>query len=373
MVPWGGLLNHLISKPIIIAVADFFSIHIIPQSNGSGDTKYDFYKLIFVFCCSLLLFFIIQIYNTNHNKFRIFAITTFRYFLFYVLLIYGFAKVYPSQFGSELSILILNKTYGDSSPMNLLWTFMGFSKGYTFFVGFAEVLAGTLLLFKRTTVLGAILSCAVMTNVFLLNLFYDVPVKLFSFHLLIISLSIILLNFQSLFRFFLSREDIGKLNAFGFERSKEANQLLIWIKSFITVLIFLTILGSVLKLKKPKEKDKSILNGTHYVIEQKIKFAENKLNPIEWDLLSFDYNKHLSIQLDNREVSHYRINIDTIKNVIADNNKSQIKFDLINDTLTLKGIWQGDTINIIALHKKREDYLLLNRGYNWINERPHNK
>jgi hypothetical protein len=42
-----------------------------------------------------------------------------------------------------------------------------------------------LLLFRQTTTLGALLGAATMTNVVALNFMYDVPVKLFSLHLLI--------------------------------------------------------------------------------------------------------------------------------------------------------------------------------------------
>jgi hypothetical protein len=64
---------------------------------------------------------------------------------------------------------------------------MAASKGYTIFGGIAELLGGVLLLIPRLTGLGALVSAGVLTNVFALNLFYDVPVKLFSFHLLLMA------------------------------------------------------------------------------------------------------------------------------------------------------------------------------------------
>jgi hypothetical protein len=38
----------------------------------------------------------------------------------------------------------LLKPYGESSPMGLLWTFMGYSTGYNLFTGGAEALGGLL-------------------------------------------------------------------------------------------------------------------------------------------------------------------------------------------------------------------------------------
>ncbi|WP_139806951.1 hypothetical protein [Deinococcus hopiensis] len=47
------------------------------------------------------------------------------------------------------------------------------------------------LLHRRTVTLGALIAAVTMTNVFALNLFYDVPVKLFSAHLLLASLALL--------------------------------------------------------------------------------------------------------------------------------------------------------------------------------------
>ena len=57
---------------------------------------------------------------------------------------------------------------------------MGFSQVYAGFAGLAEVLAGLLLLSRRTTSLGALMAVAVMANVAIMNSCFDVPVKLHS-------------------------------------------------------------------------------------------------------------------------------------------------------------------------------------------------
>ena len=113
--------------------------------------------------------------------------TLLRYYLAWIMLSYGFAKLFPLQFPAPGPDRLL-QPYGDSSPMGLLWTFMGASAGYQMFGGAGEVLAGLLLLWRRTTLLGALVATTVMTNVFALNLFYDVPVKLYSLHYLLFAL-----------------------------------------------------------------------------------------------------------------------------------------------------------------------------------------
>ncbi len=65
---------------------------------------------------------------------------------------------------------------------------MGYSKGYTMFVSWLAFLGGLFLVFREPTILGALMTFGVMFNVFVLNVLYDVPVKLLSFHMVLISL-----------------------------------------------------------------------------------------------------------------------------------------------------------------------------------------
>ena len=72
-------------------------------------------------------------------------------------------------------------------PMGVLWSFMGFSNVYQIFTGIGEALGSLLIVFRRTTTLGALLLCGVLANVALLNYTFDVPVKLFSTNLLLMA------------------------------------------------------------------------------------------------------------------------------------------------------------------------------------------
>ena len=109
-----------------------------------------------------------------------------RLYLASVMLTYGWIKFLPLQFpqlGPDRFVL----PYGDSSPMGLAWTFLGASVGYQIFAGLSELLGGYLLFWRRTALLGALVSAAVLTNVVAINVFFDVPVKLFSAHLLLLA------------------------------------------------------------------------------------------------------------------------------------------------------------------------------------------
>ncbi|GGL34811.1 DoxX family protein [Nocardia jinanensis] len=103
------------------------------------------------------------------------------------MLFYGIAKAVPTQMPPPpLSALI--QPYGQFSPMAVLWLQVGSAPVYEILLGVAELAAGLLLLVPRTATLGAMLGVVSMAQVFVLNMTFDVPVKILSFHLLVFSL-----------------------------------------------------------------------------------------------------------------------------------------------------------------------------------------
>jgi uncharacterized membrane protein YphA (DoxX/SURF4 family) len=68
------------------------------------------------------------------------------------------------------SSLQLPASSGLFSTASVLWTSIGAAPAYEIVAGSAELLAGILILFPRTTTLGALVCMTDMTNVFLLNM-----------------------------------------------------------------------------------------------------------------------------------------------------------------------------------------------------------
>ncbi|RDI48915.1 hypothetical protein [Nocardia mexicana] len=108
---------------------------------------------------------------------------TIRFGLAAAMFVYGFAKLFPTQM--TLGLFRYIERFGDMSPMGVLWSQVGSSKQYEIALGSAEVLAGVLLILPWTVTAGALLALVSMGQVFLLNMTFDVPVKLFAFHLLL--------------------------------------------------------------------------------------------------------------------------------------------------------------------------------------------
>jgi uncharacterized membrane protein YphA (DoxX/SURF4 family) len=160
-----------------------------------------------------------QNYRALHNWFRLFV----RFGLASEMLIYGLVKVIPMQMPFP-ALTTLVEPFGNFTPVNVLWASVGSSPGYEIFAGSAEVLAGILLIFPRTAMLGALVCLADMIHVFTLNMTYDIPVKVFSFHLLLMSLFLLAPEMPRLISFFFSNRAVGPSTQAPLFRSQSANR-----------------------------------------------------------------------------------------------------------------------------------------------------
>ncbi|PTA69839.1 hypothetical protein [Deinococcus arcticus] len=192
--------------PLRFALADalsraLFQAPLPPPAGptGSGDTALDWAWTLALLLVSLLGGAVWTVLDRRPPRPRLTLTLSqvLRVALIWWLAIYGLSKFNFGQFGL-LGSGQLDTPYGESSPMGLLWRFMGASPGYQWLAGVAEVLPALLLLHRRTVTLGALVAAVTMTNVLALNLFYDVPVKNFSAHLLLSALVLLALDARRL-------------------------------------------------------------------------------------------------------------------------------------------------------------------------------
>ena len=158
--------------------------------SGSGDTPFDWAMACAVLIASLAgtaLWSAVDwkrpSYPRAHAWFRLFV----RLGLATTMAGYGMVKFFPLQM-SYPSLTRMLQPYGTFSLMGVLWTKIGASPMYEVFTGSAELLMAILLFIPRLTTVGALFALAVTGQVFVLNMTYDVPVKLFSLHLVLMSL-----------------------------------------------------------------------------------------------------------------------------------------------------------------------------------------
>ena len=183
----------------------FYDEEVAYHPSGSGDTLYDWYnitlKIIVAFIITVI-WSILDRKRKSYNTLLYWQEVYIRYYLAFFLLVYGLMKIIKLQFSlPSLSALLI--PLGNKSPMGLAWTFMGVSDTYTIFSGLCEALAAVFLIYRKTRTLGALLSFGVMLNVFLMNMSYDIPVKIFSLQLVILSLFLIALDHKRLIGLFI--------------------------------------------------------------------------------------------------------------------------------------------------------------------------
>ena len=166
-------------QPLLLALGHVLGLEVPPLApSGSADGLGAWLKLLA--CAGLALPIAVPWARRVKSDDLVVADVTrdyVRVIMVVAMCSYGFQKVFCLQF-SPLTDLELSATYAESSPMGLLWRFMGYSPAYQRITGLIEVLGGLLLISRRTTSLGAIISFAAMTNVVLLNFCFDVPVKI---------------------------------------------------------------------------------------------------------------------------------------------------------------------------------------------------
>jgi hypothetical protein len=160
-------------------------LHVAPTlvaPNGSGDTSWAWARLgliLMVTAVAVLVWSIADRHRGSYARANWWFRTILRYHLASAALTYGIIKIFALQ----MSFPTLSQL---ATPMRLSWLFIGYSVPYQVFCGVMETLAGVLLLWRRSITLGLILSAAAFTNVLLLNLAYDVPVKLYASQLLLV-------------------------------------------------------------------------------------------------------------------------------------------------------------------------------------------
>ncbi len=95
-----------------------------------------------------------------------------RYWLAFEIATYGFAKLLQTQF--ETANYQLDRPLGAVTGFTLTWYYFGYSRTFAVILGLIQIGGAALLLWRRTTLLGALVLLPVMVNIVFINLFYDI-------------------------------------------------------------------------------------------------------------------------------------------------------------------------------------------------------
>jgi hypothetical protein len=155
------------------------------------------FNLLVVAITTTALWSVLDRRRTHYHRLHAWFLTFIRLCLGGQMLYYGAIKVIPTQMPTP-PLTALLRPYGQLSPNWVLWLQVGSSHPYEIALGTVEIAAGVLLFWPRTATLGALLALASLTQVFLLNMTFDVSVKILAFHLLCLTLVLLAPHAQRL-------------------------------------------------------------------------------------------------------------------------------------------------------------------------------
>lgn len=372
---------------------------IVIVSTGSGDRLFDY---VLVLCFVVLAFVVALVWTffdrrrtmkdfrvhseENSKRLHEWVMLYLRFALASVLCLYGWSKIIPPAQFSPPSLSRLMQPIGDTSPMGLLWTFMGASPVYTAITGWVEVLGGILLMIPATTILGGLVSMLAMAQVFILNMCYDVSVKLFSFHLLLMSVLIVipvrkrLMNALVLNRPVDAAVPVPMFKRSGFNRYFSLAQIACG--CCIAVLIAWQVYMENEPFDNTSTEDIAPFIGAWRIEEFTIKSESHSSrteDAMRWKRVFFDDELWFAIQLDNDSRERYLQTLDMEKKTIRLQKrgipewKASLSFEQpTQDSLILSGLFGGQEVYVKAYRLPKMQFRLTSQRFHWIREYPTN-
>jgi hypothetical protein len=293
------------------------------------------------------------------------------------MIIYGIGKL--DQFRSP-GLLELQLPLGEMPRMGLLWTFMGASTTYAIFTGIAEVLGGVLLLTRRTTLLGTLVSITVLSNVVMLNFCYDVQVKTFASHLLVMAVFLILPDLRRLANVFVlnrGSQRVAPLALF-------ARRWLNWIVLVLPTVLVIAMCGRNLYVVHEYRKARAHLETRPplYGIWKVEEFeADGEVGPprltdaVRWRRVTINSSRSIVIQHMSDAYSVYALRLDADAKTLALTNpldstwQSAISYRQPEPgLLALEGTLDGRKLRARLRRIDESKYRLVKPGFRWIIE-----
>jgi hypothetical protein len=370
LVPWVG--RHVLH----------LSREIMTTTNCSGDTTYEYVRVL----CFLVLAFaatvlwsVLDRSPSNYQRIHEWLRSYVRLSVGAAILMYGAAKIFRMHF-PQPNLYKLLEPLGDYSPMSLLWTFTGASRGYSIFAGCVQMFGGILLFVPRLTTLGALVGLVVFSNIFALNLGYDLPVKLYSLHILLVCFFLVLPDARRLVNFFSLNRSVAPAPLTALFNHRRLNTGALVAQLTLGGFLVCSFLYRTYDYEKQNFGMASRPPFYGIWIVDEFMLGGKVLPPLlmdetRWQRVVFQFPKKVSIQSMNGSWMGYWLRGDIAKNTFTmqepDDPKKQFEFTFSNPdsrSLTLEGSDGGNEIRVKLRRVDEKQFALLGEGFHWINE-----
>lgn len=228
---------------------------------------------------------------------------------------FGFTKLLPVQMPYP-SLGLLNTNFGDLTAQKIYWLSIGIVPWYQVFAGVVEVAAGTLLLFRKTTTLGALLLFSALGDIVYVNFAYDGGVHVYSSYFVLLAAFLLVDDTPRLYNLLIRERVTVPVHFYPAFPARWQRYLRVTLKS-VTLFVFLVLLFYLQLVnflydpyKQPSVAGVRQLRGNYTVEEFRI---NNRLIPYapldstrwqevtfeKWSSLTYTVNRPVPLDLSN--------------------------------------------------------------------------
>lgn len=386
-----GFYDQGVEWLLRFANAHWFNIadELVP-TNGSGDTSMAWAALCLTLIVAALgaaIWSLLDHKRGNYEKIDYWLRITVRYYLAFYCFVYGIIKIFALQMifpnYSQLATPL-----GDFLPMRFSWLFIGYSTPYQVFSGIMETIAGLLLLNRKTITLGLVTCVGVFIHVFVLNLAYDIPVKLFSGHLLVFSIYLLLYETKRLTDFFIFNRVSDP------DRSYEypfINKWMVYARiaaklAFVVIAFILPFYESADQYRQIKNQpdSKPIKSGLYnvdlFVVNKTDTIPPLTTDSLRWKNVAFEKNGFGSIDAYQEKFfprygrRYFSLKHDTTTHLLSFRPLRDtveiysMKYKIADEnTVLLWSKYKGDSL-FMQLKRSKHHFQLTERQFHWLSE-----
>lgn len=407
--PLSTLLDNLVTwvGQDLLGISD---IIISPYDGEHNDRTYVYLLYTIITVIAVIGSFVWSLVDKkrqNYQQAYYWLTAIIRYYLAFTMFLFALEKFFKTQF-PDLGYYTLTERVGDMSPMHLAWAFFGYSYTYNIFMGLAES-AALLLLFRRTTTLGALLTMATLSNVIVVNYNFDVHAKMYPTALFLMAFFLILRDVKRIVEFFTSQKPVS-LPAIKAPKFKQRwmSKAKIILKCAVIGYFMIYLIYDYTNYNKSINEDTSmkakylgIYDVNSFVINNdtlsmsdparwnQIIIGDQLLEAIRFQEDSLAYIKTLAekneiivygdpieLAVKMQEIYNEKGLSDTtwmqMDSILVNRQiAGRFRFEIINDSIVhLEGSIKNDSIYLVAKRngKAINSFRLMKRRFHWINE-----
>ena len=360
---------------------------LVVTNSGSGDKIYDWVQVACILSVATVTTAAWHALSRRQSPsvglvkwFRLVA----RFAVSATMISYGMVKAVPLQMPAP-SLTRLLEPFGNFSPMGVLWYSVGASRSYEIFAGSAELLAGVLLILPHTATLGALICLADAIQIFTLNMTYDVPVKLYSFHLILFSIFLLAPEVPRLLNVLLLNRPAAPSSQPPLLSSRRRNRIAIICQAaFGAYLVGVNFYSCIQRWylygsSGPKSPLYGIWNVTAMAIDSQLR-SPLIIDYDRWRRVVFQTPTTMSFQRMDDTFVPYTTAIDMNAGSLSLTKASDKSWKALltfkrsaAEQLILDGDMDGHHIHMQLQLVDHSKFLLVSRGFHWFQEYPFNR